>query len=72
VHFNARVNQEFLDDADRWENADEEHCDTEEAKVIFRAYKAKFARFYRHLASRPLDTAPVVSSYYAARRRDTP
>jgi hypothetical protein len=67
----ARVNQESLDNADMWENADEELCDREEHRVVFRAFKAKFARFYRELASRPPDTAPVVSSY-AARPRDTP
>jgi hypothetical protein len=69
----AWVKQELLADADMWENAYEEICHTEENKVIFRGLKAKFARFYRELASRPPDTtAPVVVSSHAARPRDTP
>ncbi|KAL6657191.1 hypothetical protein ACP70R_004971 [Stipagrostis hirtigluma subsp. patula] len=46
-----RGNRKMLEQAKRLEEDDEELCDTEEAKVAFRAFKVKFAAFYRSMAT---------------------
>jgi hypothetical protein len=46
-----RGNREMLEHAKRLEEADEDLCDTEEDKVAFRAFKAKFVAVYLKLAT---------------------
>ena len=41
----------MLENAKRLVEADEDLCDTEEAKVAFRAFKAKIVHFYRKAAN---------------------
>jgi len=43
--------RDMLENAKRLEEADEDLCDTEEAKVAFRAFKAKIVHFYRKAAN---------------------
>ncbi|CAN6206486.1 unnamed protein product [Urochloa humidicola] len=47
-----RQRQLWEEEAKRLEEDDEDLCDTEEAKVAFRAFKTKFVTFYRKLAAR--------------------
>ncbi|CAL5084726.1 unnamed protein product [Urochloa decumbens] len=44
--------QQWEERAKRLEEDDEDLCDTEEAKVAFRAFKTKFVSFYRKMAAR--------------------
>jgi hypothetical protein len=48
-------NRNLLEQARLLEEEDEDLCDTEEAKIAFRAFKVKFAALYRSLAG----TKPV-------------
>ncbi|TVU37246.1 hypothetical protein EJB05_10550, partial [Eragrostis curvula] len=54
----ARWNRELLAQADELEQESEDGCETEEDKAAFRAFKVKFARVYRNLAS--TDSRPLV------------
>ncbi|GJN33443.1 hypothetical protein PR202_gb22042 [Eleusine coracana subsp. coracana] len=70
----ARSNQNLLDEADRLERRDDEElCDTKEAKVAFRAFKAKFTSFYRDLAPPPPPPPDTDKPLYSnvPRPRDT-
>ncbi|KAL6657190.1 hypothetical protein ACP70R_004970 [Stipagrostis hirtigluma subsp. patula] len=50
----VQVNGDLLEKAKQLEEADEELCDDEEAKVMFRAFKVKFSAIYRdHAAMTP-------------------
>ena len=52
----------MLEHAKRLEEADEDLCDTEEDKVAFRAFKAKFVAVYRKLATtKPKDVVYLSS-----------
>ena len=49
VEAKERGNRLMLKSAKELEEGDEDLCDTEENKVAFRAFKAKFVPFYRKL-----------------------
>lgn len=51
VESRERGNREMLEQARKLEEADEDLCETEEIKVAFRAFKDKFSRFLRKLAT---------------------
>ncbi|CAO2207136.1 unnamed protein product [Urochloa humidicola] len=51
VESTERGNQAMLERARELEEEDEDLCDSEEAKIAFRAFKTKFAGVYRRLAT---------------------
>lgn len=54
VEAKEESNRKMLENAKSLEEEDEDGCATEEDKIAFRAFKAKFAAVYRSFATEPV------------------